>query len=81
MVIGIDTSADRLDTMRINCWVKQVLPSLTGREMRMLFTKSGCFLGVSRIDVRTYTSMDAPEAIRSICGYVSESSSLQALKA
>lgn len=45
MVIGIGTSADRLDTMRINCWVEKVLPSLAGREMRMLFTKSDCFLG------------------------------------
>lgn len=38
VVTGMGPRADRIDTISFNRWVEEMLPSLAGREMRMLFT-------------------------------------------
>jgi hypothetical protein len=37
MILGVSASLDGLDTLVINCGVEKVLPSLTRREVRVLY--------------------------------------------
>lgn len=77
MILGISASLDSLDTLGINRRVEEVLPSLARSEVRVLYIQQLVKSNMSETQLCVvenlrcaYTSMDAAESIRSICGVI-----------